>query len=96
MSIQAHLINEHLVLFAVSTTGTGREPRAMTMLWQMLLRADLPEDLFEDLMFAVFALGDSYYEKFCWPGKLLSRRLMQLGAEEICSRGEGDEQHHLG
>ena len=93
---QAELINEHLALFVVSTTGSGREPRAMTPLWQMLLRADLPEDLFEDLNFAVFALGDTSYEKFCWPGKLLSRRLAQLGANELCVRGEGDEQHHLG
>ncbi|KAI0746992.1 riboflavin synthase domain-like protein [Daedaleopsis nitida] len=90
------LINEHLVLFVVSTTGSGREPRGMTPLWQMLLRADLPDDLFEDLAFAVFGLGDSSYEKFCWPGKLLSRRLQQLGANELCARGEGDEQHHLG
>ncbi|KAI0776652.1 riboflavin synthase domain-like protein [Trametes elegans] len=90
------LINEHLVIFVVSTTGTGREPRAMTPLWNMLLRADLPHDLFEDLAFAVFGLGDSAYEKFCWPAKLLSRRLLKLGASELCPRGEGDEQHHLG
>nr|VWO96020.1 Beta-lactamase (EC [Ganoderma boninense] len=92
----AELINEHLVVFVVSTTGSGREPRAMTPLWQMLLRADLPEDLFEDLHFAVFGLGDTAYEKFCWPAKLLSRRLEALGALELCARGEGDEQHHLG
>ena len=62
---QSELINESLVIFVVATTGTGREPRAMTPLWQMLLRADLPEDLFEDLTFAVFGLGDTSYAKFC-------------------------------
>ena len=95
-SSQSELINESLVIFVVATTGTGREPRAMTPLWQMLLRADLPEDLFEDLTFAVFGLGDTSYAKFCWPAKLLSRRLVHLGAMELCARGEGDEQHHLG
>ncbi|KAI0709189.1 riboflavin synthase domain-like protein [Earliella scabrosa] len=90
------LVDEQIVLFVVATTGSGREPRAMTPLWQMLLRADLPEDLFEDLTFAVFGLGDTSYDKFCWPAKLLSRRLAQLGASELCARGEGDEQHHLG
>ncbi|OJT11116.1 NADPH-dependent diflavin oxidoreductase 1 [Trametes pubescens] len=94
--MQTELINEHLVIFVVSTTGSGHEPRAMTPLWNMLLRADLPEDLFEDLAFATFGLGDSAYEKFCWPAKLLSRRLVKLGATEICARGEGDDQHHLG
>ncbi len=94
--MQTELINEHLVIFVVSTTGSGHEPRAMTPLWNMLLRADLPDDLFEDLAFATFGLGDSAYEKFCWPAKLLSRRLVKLGATEICARGEGDDQHHLG
>ena len=94
--MQAELINEHFVVFVVATTGSGREPRAMTPLWQMLLRADLPEDLFEELHFAVFGLGDTAYEKFCWPAKLLSRRLQALGALELCARGEGDEQQERG
>lgn len=68
----------------------------MTPLWTMLLRSDLPEDLFEDLHFAVFGLGDTSYEKFCWPAKLFSRRLGSLGALEFCTRGEGDDQHTLG
>lgn len=84
------------MIFVVSTTGSGKEPRSMTPLWTMLLRSDLPEDLFEDLDFAVFGLGDTAYEKFCWPSKLLARRLSTLGAVEVCKRGEGDEQHHLG
>lgn len=68
----------------------------MTPLWNMLLRSDLPEDLFEDFAFAVFGLGDTAYEKFCWPAKLLSRRLASLGAIELCVRGEADDQHPLG
>ena len=80
----------------IATSGSGKEPRSMSPLWTMLLRSDLPSDLFEDLEFAVFGLGDTSYEKFCWPAKLLSRRLATLGAKEFCERGEGDEQHHLG
>ncbi|KAG2078524.1 riboflavin synthase domain-like protein [Suillus decipiens] len=90
------LISEHLVIFVVSTTGWGAEPRAMISLWNMLLRSDLPDDLFEDMDFCVFGLGDTAYEKFCWPAKKLSRRMQSLGGHEICSRGEGDEQHRLG
>ena len=62
----------------------------------MLLRSDLPDDILEDLHFAVFGLGDSSYEKFCWPAKILSRRLVDLGATQICHRGEGDDQHNFG
>ncbi|KAG1894003.1 riboflavin synthase domain-like protein [Suillus fuscotomentosus] len=90
------LILERLVIFVVSTTGWGAEPRAMTSLWNMLLRSDLPNDLFEDTDFSVFGLGDTSYEKFCWPAKKLSRRMQSLGGHEICSRGEGDEQHRMG
>ncbi|KAI6029927.1 riboflavin synthase domain-like protein [Pisolithus microcarpus] len=90
------LISETLVLFVVTTTGSGAEPRAMTPLWNLLLRSHLPHDLFEDLDFSVFGLGDSAYERFCWPAKKLSKRLLSLGAREICPRGEGDDQHRLG
>ncbi|KAJ6577333.1 riboflavin synthase domain-like protein [Mycena capillaripes] len=90
------LISETLVLFVISTTGSGSEPRAMTLMWKTLLRSDLPADLFDDLSFAVFGLGDTAYEKFCWPAKKLSRRLVSLGATEICERGEGDDQDPLG
>ncbi|KAG1797022.1 riboflavin synthase domain-like protein [Suillus plorans] len=90
------LISEHLVIFVVSTTGWGTEPRAMSSLWNMFLRSDLPDDLFEDMDFCVFGLGDTAYEKFCWPAKKLSRRMQGLGGYEICLRGEGDEQHRMG
>jgi sulfite reductase alpha subunit-like flavoprotein len=93
---QSKLISEKLVVFMVATTGSGVEPRSMTLLWNMLLRSDLPTDLFDEMEFAVFGLGDTAYEKFCWPAKKLCRRMQSLGATEICARGEGDEQHHLG
>ncbi|KAJ7746603.1 riboflavin synthase domain-like protein [Mycena metata] len=90
------LISETLVLLVISTTGSGVEPRAMSLMWKTLLRSDLPSDLFDELSFAVFGLGDSAYDKFCWPAKKLSRRLVSLGATEICERGEGDDQDPLG
>ncbi|OAX32459.1 hypothetical protein K503DRAFT_787182 [Rhizopogon vinicolor AM-OR11-026] len=47
-------------------------------------------------MSCVFGLGDTAYEKFCWPAKKLSRRMQSLGGYEIWPRGEGDEQHRFG
>ncbi|PPQ97555.1 hypothetical protein CVT26_002340 [Gymnopilus dilepis] len=90
------LLSELIVIFVVSTTGSGVEPRSMTSFWKNLLRGDLPPDTFEDLYFSVFGLGDTAYEKFCWAAKKLSRRLESLGASEFYERGEGDEQHPLG
>ncbi|KAI0819009.1 riboflavin synthase domain-like protein [Irpex lacteus] len=90
------LFSAHTAIFVVSTTGSGREPRSMTAFWQSLLRADLPSDLFDHLAFAVFGLGDTAYEKFCWAAKLLERRLLSLGATQLIERGDADDQHHLG
>ncbi|KAH9477144.1 NADPH-dependent diflavin oxidoreductase 1 [Psilocybe cubensis] len=90
------LLSEPIVIFVVSTTGSGIEPRSMTPLWTSLLRGDLPSDAFEDLYFSVFGLGDTAYEKFCWAAKKLSRRLESIGGTEFYERGEGDEQHRLG
>jgi sulfite reductase alpha subunit-like flavoprotein len=90
------LIEEPLVIFVCSTTGQGVEPRNMTKLWKTLLRADLPEDLFDGMDFAVFGLGDSSYARYNWAAKKLQRRLQSLGAREIWERGDADDQHYLG
>ena len=68
----------------------------MTPLWSLLLRSDLPHDLFANLHYSVFGLGDSAYEKFCWAAKMLSRRLESLSAVEMYERGDGDEQSAFG
>uniref|UniRef100_D8Q1Z0 NADPH-dependent diflavin oxidoreductase 1 n=1 Tax=Schizophyllum commune (strain H4-8 / FGSC 9210) TaxID=578458 RepID=D8Q1Z0_SCHCM len=90
------LLTEPLVIFVISTSGSGREPRTASPLFNLLLRADLPPDLFDELSFTIFGLGDSAYEKFCWPAKVLNARLRGLDAHEILARGEGDDQHTMG
>ncbi|GJE93014.1 sulfite reductase flavoprotein subunit alpha [Phanerochaete sordida] len=90
------IFSTHLIIFVISTTGSGREPRSMTRFWTSLLRGDLPSDLFDHLDFTIFGLGDTAYEKFCWPAKMLERRLLQLGATKIVDRGDADDQHPLG
>jgi sulfite reductase alpha subunit-like flavoprotein len=89
-------VTEPVIVFVVSTTGSGVEPRSMTTMWKLLLRSDLPPDLLEGMYYSVFGLGDTAYEKFCWAAKKLARRLESLGGKEICPRGEGDEQHPSG
>lgn len=68
----------------------------MATFWSHLLRADLPPDILDELHFAVFGLGDSAYERFCWAAKMLRRRLSALGAVEIADMGLGDDQAPLG
>lgn len=93
--LESLLAISHVVLL-ISTTGSGAPPRPMMPFWNMLMRSDLPPDLFEDISFAVFGLGDSVYERFCWPARKVDRRMEALGATRICERGEGDESDNFG
>ncbi|KAG9305831.1 hypothetical protein G9A89_006242 [Geosiphon pyriformis] len=93
---KGNLINEKLVIFICSTTGQGEEPDNMKKFWKFLLRKNLPKDILNQLNFTVFGLGDSSYLRYNWPAKKLHKRLLQLGAQSIYQRGEGDDQHYLG
>jgi hypothetical protein len=44
-----------------------------------------------DVSCALYGLGDSSYEKFCYAGKMLGRRLVGLGAEMLGEPMWGDE-----
>ncbi|CAG8457692.1 10979_t:CDS:10 [Ambispora gerdemannii] len=93
---KVNLINESLVVFVCSTTGQGEEPDNMKKFWKFLLRKNLPNDILSHLKFTVFGLGDSSYLRYNWPAKKLYKRLLQLGAQSIHPRGDGDDQHYLG
>lgn len=41
-----------------------------------------------DVNFALYGLGDSSYEKFCYAGKILARRMLSLGARLLGSDDE--------
>lgn len=44
-----------------------------------------------DVSYALYGLGDSSYERFCYAGKMLARRLEGLGAEALAEPMWGDE-----
>ncbi|KAF8312316.1 riboflavin synthase domain-like protein [Clavulina sp. PMI_390] len=90
------LLDEGIVITVCSTTGNGVEPQSMTTFWHSILRSNLPPDLLDHIDLASFSLGDSSYERFCWSGKKLHRRLVALGAHDIVERMDADEQHYLG
>ncbi|KAI9205118.1 uncharacterized protein BJ171DRAFT_503040 [Polychytrium aggregatum] len=93
---RASLTQAGLAIFVCSVTGQGDEPDNMKRFWKFLLRKNLPADSLAGLKFAVFGLGDSSYQRFNFPAKKLYKRLIQLGAEAIHRRGDGDDQHKLG
>ncbi|TGZ82373.1 riboflavin synthase domain-like protein [Ascodesmis nigricans] len=92
----ASLPTHHLIFLLVSTTGQGAVPDSALPLWRKLCRKRLPGDWLRHVRFGVFALGDSTYPKFCWAGRMVSRRLLQLGATELVTRVEGDQNSEEG
>ncbi|KAJ3190424.1 NADPH-dependent diflavin oxidoreductase 1 [Gaertneriomyces sp. JEL0708] len=93
---RVQLQKEHLVICVCSTTGQGTEPVTMQKFWKFLLRKSHSPTLLSHIQFGVFGLGDSSYLRFNFPAKKLHKRLLQLGAQALVPRGDGDDQHYLG
>lgn len=80
--------DEETVLFIASTHGEGEPPETATSFFEFLAGRKAPS--LERLRFAVLALGDSTYEFFCEAGKVLDRRLEELGATRLLDRQDCD------
>ncbi|KAI9842336.1 MAG: NAPDH-dependent diflavin reductase [Sclerophora amabilis] len=96
-SIHAKTLSAHsFVIVVTSTTGQGDVPANAQLFWRSLLRKRLPQNYLCGVNFTTFGLGDSSYPKFNWAVRKIHKRLAQLGAQEIYTRGEADEQHPEG
>ncbi|WP_303918541.1 sulfite reductase flavoprotein subunit alpha [Draconibacterium sediminis] len=77
-------------LLVVSTHDDGEPPVKARKFYRQLQAADMPG--LEQLQFAVCALGDSSYDSFCEAGKTLEKLLKELGAKEMLTRKDCDEE----
>lgn len=88
--------SEHsIIIFCVATYGEGDPPENAIDFHEWLMDDSREEDLLEGAKFAVFGLGDSTYENFNKMGKVVDKRLAELGAERIIKRGEGDSDENI-
>lgn len=82
------LKDEQDLLVITSTHGEGDPPQSAVAFFEFLEGRKAPK--LPDLRFAVLALGDSTYEKYCEGGKRIDRRLEELGATRLEPRVDCD------
>ena len=82
------LAKERLLVVVVSTQGDGDPPDDARGFIEFLQSKRTPK--LEQLSYAVLALGDSSYPKFCETGKQVDERLAGLGAKRLLDRVDCD------
>jgi len=84
----AALAAEKYALLIASTYGDGDAPEGVQPFYEQLCLEHFPR--FENLSYAVLALGDRHYEHFCKFGSELDTKLAALGANRLCTRVDCD------
>lgn len=84
----AALAEERYAILIASTYGDGDAPDAVKPFYEKLCVEHFPR--YQDLSYAVLALGDSHYEHFCKFGIDLDKKLDSLGAVRLCERVDCD------
>lgn len=85
---KSHFESARTLLVIVSTHGDGDPPDRAMGLYELLHGPKAPN--LAHLKYAVLALGDSSYEKFCETGRQFDQRLQSLGGQRLHGRVECD------
>ncbi|XP_053449048.1 methionine synthase reductase isoform X2 [Nycticebus coucang] len=79
------------LVVVVSTTGTGDPPDTARKFVKEIQNKMLPVDSFAHLRYGLLGLGDSEYTYFCNGGKIIDKRLQELGARHFYDTGHADD-----
>jgi len=90
-TMEPGLSDLRLAVVVISTTGDGDPPMGSEKLYRFIKRKSQATTLMEKTQFAVLALGDTNYDKFCFMGKFFHRRMKELGAAAFKDLTMADE-----
>lgn len=82
---------EKFLVIVASTQGEGEPAEEAVALYKYLFSKKAPD--LSKTQYAVFALGDSSYEKFCQAGKDFDSQLGLLGAKPLFERIDADVEY---
>lgn len=85
------IAQEKILVIVASTQGEGEPAEEGVALYKYLHSKKAPS--LNETAYAVFALGDSSYEKFCQAGKDFDTQLAQLGAKPLLARIDADVEY---
>lgn len=83
-----HLSAYQFVFVVCSTHGDGDPPEPVNLFYTSLMGKDAPK--LHEMRYALLALGDSSYPRFCATGQEIDDRLSSLGATRILFRQDCD------
>ncbi|XP_073188485.1 methionine synthase reductase isoform X3 [Lepidochelys kempii] len=79
------------LVIVISTTGTGDPPDTACKFVKEIKNKTLLPDHFAYLRYGLLGLGDSEYMFFCNGGKVVDKRLQELGAQHFYETGLADD-----
>ena len=82
-------------VFLMATNGEGEPTDNAMEFYSWANDEDPSAEALSALRFAVFGLGNTQYEHFCFMGKWCHRRLQELGATALCAAGEGNDDEDI-